>query len=252
VELSPPNPQQVVTAAAAAKTRSHLPRPDKKKLERSPNMRKVVFSLATLVACVPAAPAIAEEWPEYTYPDYVFTVRFPAPPRIENTTYRLADGRSLPARVYSVSQSNGEFKVTVADLANTGLDEAQVIDGAIKTVSQGGEIKINVPHRVYHVYGRQLTIKGADGSYTTTALFDHKGHLYQIEGKMLASGNPLDTLRFQQSLIFPESETNRTPETIEKYRAACKGRAFDPAGLDDPRCFAPRDERDIQGLPVPR
>jgi hypothetical protein len=202
-------------------------------------MRKILLALAAFVV---TGPATAEEWPEYTYPDYAFTVRFPVAPRIDSTTYRSADGRSLPARVYSVSRNDGEFKVTVADLATTNLDEAAVIDGAVRMLSEGNEVKINVPHRVYHVYGRQLSIQRADGSRSVTALFDYKGHLYQIEGKMLAGGNPLDMLLFQQSLIFTDGGSNRSQETIEKYRAACQGRAFDPAGFDDPRCLAPRAE----------
>lgn len=206
---------------------------------RSPPMRKMLLALATFVL---SGPATAEEWPEYTYPDYAFSVRFPLPPRIESTTYRLADGRSFPARVYSVRRNDGAFKVTVADLANTNFDEAAVIDGAVRTLSQGGEVKLNVPHRIYHVYGRQLAINRADGSRSVTALFDYKGHLYQIEGEMLPGGNPLDTLLFQQSLVFTDGGSNRSQETIEKYRAACKGRAFDPAGFDDPRCLAQRVE----------
>lgn len=200
-------------------------------------MRKMLLVLAAVVVSGPAA---AEEWPEYTYSDYAFTVRFPVPPRIESTTYRFADGRALPARVYSVSRNDGAFKVTVADLANTNLEEAAVIDGAVRTLSDGAEVKINVPHRVYHVYGRQLTIQRADGSRSVTALFDYKGHLYQIEGTMPRGGNPLDTLLFQQSLVFTDGGSNRSQETIEKYRTACQGRAFDPAGFDDPRCLAPR------------
>jgi hypothetical protein len=203
-------------------------------------MRKMLLALAAFMLL--SGPAAAEAWPEYTYSDDAFTVRFPLPPRIESTTYRLADGRSLPARVYSVSRNDGAFKVTVADLANTNLDEAAVIDGAVRTLSEGGEVKINVPHRVYHVYGRQLTIQRVDGSRTVTALFDYKGHLYQIEGEMRPGGNPLDTLLFQQSLIFTDGGSNRTQATIDRYRAACQGRAFDPAGFDDPRCLAPRVE----------
>jgi hypothetical protein len=202
-------------------------------------MRKMLLVLATFVL---SGPATAEEWPEYTYPDDAFAVRFPAPPRIESTTYLLADGRSLPARVYSVSRNDGAFKVTVADLANANLDEAGVIDGAVRTLSQGGEVKINVPHRVYHVYGRQLTVQRPDGSRSVTALFDYKARLYQIEGEMLPGGSPLDPLLFQQSLVFTDGGSNRSPETIEKYRVACRGRSFDPAGFDDPRCLAPRAE----------
>ncbi len=203
-------------------------------------MRKMLFALATFVL---TGPATAEEWPEYAYPDYAFSVRFPVAPRIESTTYRFADGRSLPARVYSVNWNDGAFKVTVADLSNTNLDEAAVIGAATRTLSEGGNVTIDVPHRVYHVYGRQLTIQRADGSRSVTALFDYKGHLYQIEGEMLPNGNPLDTLLFQQSLVFTDGGSNRSPETIEKYRKACQGRAFDPAGFDDPRCSAARVEQ---------
>jgi hypothetical protein len=202
-------------------------------------MRKMLLALATFVL---SSPVTAEEWPEYTYSDYAFSVRFPVSPRIESTTYRLADGRSVPARVYSVSRNDGVLKVTVANLSNANVDEAAVIDGAVRTLSEGGEVRINVPHRVYHVYGRQLAIHRADGSRSVTALFDYRGRLYQIEGEMLPGGNPLDTLLFQQSLVFTDGGSNRSQETIEKYRAACQGRAFDPAGFDDPRCLAPRVE----------
>jgi hypothetical protein len=202
-------------------------------------MRKMLLALATFVL---SGPVTADEWPEYSYADDAFAVRFPVPPRIESTTYRLADGRSVPARVYSVSRDEGALKVTVADLANTNLDEARVIDDAVRTLSKGGDVRINVPHRVYHVYGRQLSIQRADGSRSMTALFDYKAHLYQIEGEMLPGGNPLDALLFQQSLVFTDGGSNRSQETIEKYRVACRGRSFDPAGFDDPRCSAPRVE----------
>ena len=81
------------------------------------------------------SPAAAQTWQEYSYPDYAFTVAFPANPRIENTTYQVADNRSVPARVYRSASDHIVFKVTVADLANAGLDEKSVIDHAIKTLS---------------------------------------------------------------------------------------------------------------------
>ena len=143
---------------------------------------------------------------------------------------------TLSTHVYSVSQNDSVLKVTVAELGNTGLDESAVIDHAAKTLSQGGEVKINIPHRVYQVYGRQLSILGADGSRSTVALFDFNGRLYQIEGKMLRGGNPLDMLRFQQSLVFTGGGSNRSAEAIRAIREGCRGAAANPAGLDDPRC----------------
>jgi hypothetical protein len=103
------------------------------------------------VTFVISGPTAAQNWQEYSYPDYAFTVTFPADPKIETMTYEVADGRSVPARVYSVRQDKGEFKMTVADLANTGLDEKAVIDHAIKILSVNGEVKVNYPHRIYGV-----------------------------------------------------------------------------------------------------
>jgi len=53
---------------------------------------------------------------------------------VEDRTYQVADNRSVPARVYSVRQNSSELKVTIADLANTDLDETSVIDYAINAV----------------------------------------------------------------------------------------------------------------------
>src|SRR6516164_5262522 len=103
-------------------------------------MRSIPFILAAFAL---SAPAIAQSWEEYTYPEYAISVAFPASPKIETTTYQIADGRSVPARVYSVRQDKGEFKLTVADLANTGLDEKTVIAHAITALSRGASVKVN-------------------------------------------------------------------------------------------------------------
>jgi hypothetical protein len=196
-------------------------------------MRVIAFIVAAFVA---GGPAAAQAWHEYTNPDYAFTVNFPADPQIETTTYQLADGRSVPAHVYSVRQNDGVFKVTVAELAGTGLEEGAVIDHAIKTLSQGGEVKIDIPHRIYRIYGRQLSILGADGSRSTVAVFDYNGRLYLVEGKALPGGAAtVDVIRFQQSLVFTDGGSNRSADAIRAIREGCRG-AANPAGLDDPRC----------------
>jgi hypothetical protein len=211
-------------------------------LREEPNMRLIAFVTASLIA---SSPAVAQEWQQYTYADHAFTAAFPANPRIETTSYRLADGRMVPARVYSVRDNNGVFTVTVAETGKAGLDESAIIDGAVKTLSAGGEVKLNLPHRIYRVYGRQLSIERPDGSRSTVALFDYNGRLYLIEGSMAADGSPIDVLRFQQSLVFTDGGSNRSPEAIRAIREGCRGLAnvfngagnpANPAGLDDPRC----------------
>jgi hypothetical protein len=76
-------------------------------------------------------------------------------PQIKTTTYHVADDRSVEAHVYSVGQDGAVLKVTVAELADTGLEESDVIDHAIKTLSEGSEVKVNIPHRVNRVFGRK-------------------------------------------------------------------------------------------------
>jgi hypothetical protein len=167
-------------------------------------MRLIAFILAAFVASGPAA---AQSWMEYSYPDYAFTVSFPAQPKVETTVYQAADGRSVPARVYSVTQDGSVFKMTIVDLSNAALEETAVIDHAIKMLLQGGEIKLDIPHRISRVFGRQLSIRAADGSHSSIAVFYHNQRLYQIEGKALAPGNTTaDAIRFQQSLVFTDSD----------------------------------------------
>ena len=76
----------------------------------------------------------------------------------------------------------------------------------------GGEIKLDIPHRISRVYGRQLSIAGRDGSHASIALFYHQKRLYQIQGLALPSGEDgtADAIRFQQSLIFTTNAANRT------------------------------------------
>ncbi len=82
-------------------------------------MRSFIVISAALVF---ASPAVAHNWPEYSYPDYSFTVTFPADPQINTTTYQAVDNRNVEAHVYSVRRDNAEFKVTVAELADAGLE----------------------------------------------------------------------------------------------------------------------------------
>jgi hypothetical protein len=177
-----------------------------------------VFAMAIAVTA-----AQAQGWREFAYPSYSFGVAFPAEPKVETTTYPAPDGRTAEAHIYSVTQDDAVFKMTVVELP--GMEEKAVIDHAIKTLAQGGDIKLDIPARVARVYGRQLSIVGPDGVRSSDAIFYHLGRLYQIEGKAL-SGNeaPSYAIRFQQSLIFTGGETNR-PEIVREAQRNCRNAA---------------------------
>jgi hypothetical protein len=196
-----------------------------------PNALILAFIAAVFLAGGPP-PAAAQDWKEYAYPEYSFAVSFPADPKVETTTYPAADGRPVEAHVYSVTQDGGVFKVTVADLSNAAMDESAVIGHAIETLSQEGEVKVNIPHRVRRVFGRQLSIAGADGSRSSVAVFYYKQQFYQIEGKALPTGTDgtADAIRFQQSLVFTDDASNRPADEFRaNRRAACRGAGDVPA-----------------------
>jgi hypothetical protein len=159
-----------------------------------------------------SGPAAAQSWQEYRYPEYSFGVSFPTEPKLETKTYQTADGGTAPAHVYSAAGDNSLFIMTVVDLSAVQTDEKTVIDHAIKTLAQGGEVKLNIPHRISRVYGRQLSITGSDGRHSSIALFYNQQRLYQIEGVALPAGadGTADAIRFQQSLIFTNGTANRS------------------------------------------
>jgi hypothetical protein len=43
------------------------------------------------------------------------------------------------------------------------LRKVTVVDHAIKMLSQSATVRLDIPARIYQVYGRQLTVEGADG-----------------------------------------------------------------------------------------
>jgi hypothetical protein len=154
-------------------------------------MRLIAFVLAALAVSVPAA----AEWNELNSIAEGFGVVFPADPNIDEIAmFEVIPGKNVPARVYSASSNNSVFKMTVVDGRDAGLQEAAVIDQAIKRVSQGGELKVNIPARIYRTYGRQLVIARPGGSQTTAAVFFSNDRLYQLETTMLAGGSNSDLI----------------------------------------------------------
>jgi hypothetical protein len=187
-------------------------------IERA-NMRSFIF-IALLVF---ASPAIVQNWQEYSYPDYSFRVAFPGDPQIDATTYRVTDNRRVEAHVYFVRRDNAEFKPSIAELADAGLEPISVIDYAIKTLSKRGEVKVDLPHHVMQVFGRQLSIVEGNGSRVAAAVFVYRGRLYQVEGKLFPAGNDAtaDATRFVQSLLFTGG--GPSPDETGAAQSTCDG-----------------------------
>jgi hypothetical protein len=149
-----------------------------------------------------AFPAMAADWIEYTYPDYSFTVHLPAAPKIESATFQGPDGRALEARVYSVTQDSGSFRLVIADVPDGAVNENALVTHAVNALTEGGAIKLDIAHRIRSTYGRQLAVAGANGGYSYVSVFFYKKRLYQLEGKASVAGGEaeVDAMIFQQSL----------------------------------------------------
>jgi hypothetical protein len=162
-------------------------------------MHLIAFIVGLLLL---ANPAVAKDWTEYAYPDHSFTVAFPAEPRIEIATYQGSDGSSFEARVYSVALDGSLFKMTVVELPENQTNVDALVSQAVKALTEGNQIKLDIPHRIRSVYGRQLAVARSDGSFTYVAVFLHKKRLYQLEGIALVAGGQaeVDAMIFHQSL----------------------------------------------------
>src|SRR5260370_1182909 len=77
-------------------------------------MRLMPFVSTAFVLSV-AGSLFAQEWVEYANREDRFTCNFPIQPKITETTYLSQHEANLPARVYSASQGQSRYSVTVVD-----------------------------------------------------------------------------------------------------------------------------------------
>src|ERR1700728_4897400 len=98
------------------------------------------------------------------------------------TAYRTPDGPTFDAHIYSAMQETGIFKLTVAEVPETGSNPGRRFDERRGKEDDGREPD-QVRHRIRRVYGRQLSITGVNGGYAYLAVFHHNNRLYEIEGR---------------------------------------------------------------------
>src|SRR5437773_12411041 len=71
--------------------------------------------ISAALAVLISGPSFAQEWIEFASRDDRFTCNFPSQPKVTETTYRSEHGADLPARVYSATQGQSRYSVTVVD-----------------------------------------------------------------------------------------------------------------------------------------
>jgi len=171
-------------------------------------MRLMPLISAALVLSI-SGPSFAQEWIEFASRDDRFTCLFPSQPKITQTTYRSEQRADLPARVYSATQGQSRYSVTVVDYnqAQRILTEGHWKDdirGAVIYASwqffqRDGKVTSYLWNNVDQVEGHQLQLtNNADKSRTFAGIYMHENKLYIVEGTV-PSGYPEPGL-FQQSV----------------------------------------------------
>jgi len=69
---------------------------------------------AALVLSI-SGPSFAQDWVEFASREERFTCTFPAQPKVTETTWSSEYGAVLPARVYSATQGQSRYSLTVVD-----------------------------------------------------------------------------------------------------------------------------------------
>ncbi len=165
---------------------------------------RLLVVVAFLGLCI-CGSATADTWQEYVYRDEGFAVSFPKVPIVESGSFQLPGGQTVPARIYSATDPDGDYRITIADFSNRPESDNTIIDGAEAMLKQHGAVKVELPARVQAVFGRQLSLNQRDGSHISAALFMYQHRLYQITGTATpgaALAGSSDAIRFQQSLRF--------------------------------------------------
>ena len=178
-----------------------------------------------------SAPLFAQEWVEFASREDRFTCLFPSQPKVMETTYRSEYGADLPAHVYSVTQGQSRYSVTVADYSQVrrvltekakACPAGDVVCTGIAAGAGEGWWKVDMRAALIHaswqfmqrdakvtqyqwnfldfVEGHQLLLTNADKSRSFVGIYMHENKLYIVEGTVPA-GYP-EPAWFQQSLGF--------------------------------------------------
>ena len=175
-----------------------------------------------------SGPSFAQEWIEFASREDRFTCNFPSEPKVTKTTYRSEYGADLPARLYSATQGQSRYSVTVVDYnqaqriltekakacpagaetcsgaaGNEGYWRNDVRGAIVYTSWQFMKRNAKATHYMWNlvdrVEGHQLQLtNNADKSRTFASIYMHENKLYIMEGTVPA-GYPEPGF-FQQSL----------------------------------------------------
>jgi hypothetical protein len=191
-------------------------------------MRLVPLISAVLVLSI-SRPSYAQDWVEFASQEERVTCIFPVQPKVSEATWASEYGAVLPARVYSATQGQGRYSLTVVDynpverllvekskscpagaetcqgVADWGLGywKNDVRGAIVYATSKFLQRDVKVTHLMWNseamVQGQELQlINNADQSRTFASIYMHENRLIIMEATV-PKGYPPPT-SFTQSL----------------------------------------------------
>ena len=198
-------------------------------------MRHVLLVSAALIGLV-ARPAFTQEWIEFASQAERVSCVFPAQPKVTETAWASEYGTILPARIYSATQGQNRYSLTVVDYnpvegllveksksCPAGAETCQGIGdwglGYWKNDVRGAIVyatskflkrDVKVTHLMWNsqqmVQGQELQLTNADQSRTWAAIYMHENRLIILEATV-PKGYPEPAL-FTQSLAWLDEKGN--------------------------------------------
>lgn len=186
--------------------------------------RLLILLVTSLIAPLLAN---AQDWRTYVDADEFFAVNVPGEPEVTNVLYASEWGGQLPAKIYSLTANDVDYRITVVNYGTDDRSYVRVDDhtdddfpwlydfrGSIAFAAhnirkRGGKVTFDAWHHIEMVEGHQLQITHEDGSrtYAGIYLYEDTGRLYILEAK--APEGALPQGLFQQSLNFLDDDGNR-------------------------------------------
>jgi len=173
-----------------------------------------VSAFLALISFVSATEASAQDWFEYVNETERFAVSLPAQPSASSTTFLSDSGAALPAQMFTATDGQSTYTVTVVDYAGVAADEyAGAMEYAAEQVrTRGGEVtsENDASYEGFDTWMMQVTNPDGTRSFLAIALppvVSRLERLYIIEGRS-PEGIPPPGL-FQQSLSFRDEHGER-------------------------------------------
>ena len=173
---------------------------------------RLVTLVLTVVGSLSAFPAAAQSWIEFVDREELFGVNLPREPAVEEITYHSEFHAELPGKVFTASDAQVDYSVTVVNYASNPVPGERarwdfygsVAYAAWNIRKRGGEITYDGWAQADRIPGHQLQLTNPDQSRSYVEMHSHGTRLYILEARAAPGSTP--PIHFQQSLIILDDD----------------------------------------------